>query len=192
MSMTTILYSCSCIYWSTVCMDNSKHSSSAYWIGNLLHIALHLHQNTKAKFLSNRDERAPLVACQAIRVQLGHFASCWYSCTARVSATVHTPIPPRSWVQRAAARNGKNLVQLYSIQQVQHTAVQHTAVQHTAYSSWYAPTAWWSDLFFFRLYWKFTELPLSLVTINIVASREFLSPSATLSTVLLLLSKHPA
>ena len=35
----------------------------------------YIYTKIQAKFLSNRDERAPLVASEAIRVPLGHFAS---------------------------------------------------------------------------------------------------------------------
>ena len=48
----------------------------------LLHIVLgiyctshYIYTKIQAKFLSNQDERAPLVASEAIRVPLGHFAS---------------------------------------------------------------------------------------------------------------------
>ena len=47
-----------------------------------LHIVLgiyctshYIYTKIQAKFLSNQDERAPLVASEAIRVPLGHFAS---------------------------------------------------------------------------------------------------------------------
>ena len=70
----------------------------------------YIYTKIQAKFLSNQDERAPLVTSEAIRVPLGHFASYWYSCTTRVSTIVLWPVPPRSWVLRAAARNGQNLV----------------------------------------------------------------------------------
>ena len=74
----------------------------------------YVYTKIQAEFLSNQDERAPLVASRAIRVRLGHFASYCYSCTARVSTRVLWPARPRSWVQRAAARNGQSLVLLYS------------------------------------------------------------------------------
>ena len=35
----------------------------------------YIYTKIQAKFLSNQDERAPLVASEAIRVPLGHFAS---------------------------------------------------------------------------------------------------------------------
>ena len=58
-----------------------------------LHIVLgiyctshYIYTKIQAKFLSNQDERAPLVASEAIRVPLGHFALCdtsWTSVTKR-------------------------------------------------------------------------------------------------------------
>ena len=40
-----------------------------------LNISHYVYTKIQAEFVTNRDERAPLVASEAIRVPLGHFAS---------------------------------------------------------------------------------------------------------------------
>jgi len=88
-------------------LDVQSHTVALHIVLGIYCTSHYVYTKIKAEFLSNRDERAPLVASRAIRVRLAHFASYCYSCTARVSTRVLWPARPRSGCsarQRATAK----------------------------------------------------------------------------------------
>ena len=103
-----------------------------------LHIVLgiyctshYIYTKIQAKFLSNRDERAPLVASRAIRVRLGHFASYCYSCTARVSTRVLWRSAPLAGAARGSAQRPKPCTVLFFRVSYQNTSLFRNLAKYT-------------------------------------------------------------